>query len=95
MKSYFMDELHSIRAEIVTCKNKTKYPNSVDARVSELQNKIGILEAEHKLLKENSALIKRKSKHVVNPNYKVVSLNESKCEIQNHMVYDKYNGKKV
>ena len=24
MKSYFMDEVHSIRTEIVNCKNKTK-----------------------------------------------------------------------
>ena len=39
MKSYFMDELHSIRAEIVNCKNKTKDPTSVDVKVSELQSK--------------------------------------------------------
>ena len=44
MKSYFMDELHSIRAEIVNCKNKTKDPTSVDVKISELQSKIGILE---------------------------------------------------
>ena len=55
MRSYFMDELHSIRAEIVTCKNKTKDPASVDVKVSELQSKIGILEAEYKLLKESSS----------------------------------------
>ena len=53
MKSYFMDELHSIRAENVNCKNKTKDPTSVDVKVSELQNKIGILEAENKLLKDS------------------------------------------
>ena len=47
MKSYFMDELHSIRAEIVNCKNKTKDPTC------ELQSKVDILEAENKLLKEN------------------------------------------
>ena len=80
MKSYFMDELHSIRAEIVNCKNKIKDPTSVDVKVSELQSKIGILEAENKLLKENcpnkqkllevvlehnSVLIREESKHVV------------------------------
>ena len=53
MKSYFMDELRSIRTEIVNCKNKTKDPTSVDVKVSELQSKIGIFEAENKLLKEN------------------------------------------
>ena len=109
MKSYFMDELHSIRAEIVNCKNKTKDPTSVDVKVSELQSKIGILEAENKLLKEscsnkqkllevvlehNSVLIKEKSKHVVNPNDKQVSLNKSTCDSQNHMGLDKSNGKK-
>ena len=52
MKSYFMDELHSMRAEIVNCKNKTKDPTSVDVKVSELQSKIGILEAENKLLND-------------------------------------------
>ena len=36
MKSYFMDKLHSIRAQIVNCKNKTKDPTSVDVRVNEL-----------------------------------------------------------
>ena len=41
MKSYFMDELHSIRAEIVNCKNSTKDPTSVDMKVNELQSKIG------------------------------------------------------
>ena len=53
MKSYFMDELHSIRAEIVNCKNKTKDSTSFDVKVSEFQSKIGILEAENKLLKES------------------------------------------
>ena len=85
MKSYFMDELHSIRAEIVTCKNKARDPISVDVKVSKLQSKIGILEVENKLLKEscsnkqkllgvalehNFVLIKEKSKNVVNPNDK-------------------------
>ena len=51
MNSYFMDELHNIYAEIVSWENKTKDPTSVDVRVSELQSKIGILEAENKLLK--------------------------------------------
>ena len=83
MKSYFMDELHSIRAEIVNCKNSTKDPTSVDMKVNELQSKIGIPEAENKMLKgscsnkqklsevvleHNSVLIKEKSQHVVNPN---------------------------
>ena len=49
MKSYFVDELHSIRAEIVNCKSKTKDPTTVDVKVSELQNKIGVLEAKNKL----------------------------------------------
>ena len=53
MKSYFMDELRSIRTEIVNCKSKTKDPTSVDVKVSELQSKIGIFEVENKLLKEN------------------------------------------
>ena len=53
MKSYFMDELHGIRAEIVNYKNKTKDPTSVDVKVSELQSKTGILEAENILLKES------------------------------------------
>ena len=44
MKSYFMDELHDIRAKIVHCKNKTKDLTSIDVKVSELQSKIGILE---------------------------------------------------
>ena len=108
MKSYFMDELHRIRAEIVTCKNKTKDPTSVDVKVSELQSKIGILEAENNLLKESCSnkqkllgvvsehdfvLIKEKSKHV-NPNDKQVSLNKSTCNVKNHMSLDKSNGKK-
>ena len=78
MKPYFMYELHNIHAEIVNRKSKTKDPTFVDVKVSELQNKIGILEAEKKLLKEscsnkqkllevvfehNSALIREKSKH--------------------------------
>ena len=81
MKSHFTGELHSIIEEIVNCKNKTKDPTSVDVKVSELQSKIGILEAENKLLKENcpnkqkllevvlehnSVLIREESKHVVN-----------------------------
>ena len=85
MKCYFIDELHIIRAEIASCKNKTKDPTSVDVNVSELQSKIGILEAENKLLKEsssnkqkllevvlehNSVLIEEKSKHFVNPDDK-------------------------
>ena len=109
MKSYFMDELHSIRAEIVNCKNKTTDPTSVDVKVSELQSKIGILEAENKLLKERcsnkqkllevvfehkSVLIKEKSKHVVNPNDKKVSLNKSTCDTRNHMGLDNSIGKK-
>ena len=51
MKSYFMDEVHNKRAEIVNCKNKTKDPTSVDVKVGELQSKIGILEAENCLKK--------------------------------------------
>ena len=107
MKSSFMDELHSIRAEIVNCKNKTKDPIFVDVQVSEVQTKVGIVEAENKLLEEscsnkqkllevvyehNSVLIK--SKHVVNPNDKQVSLNKSTCDNRNHMGLDKSNGKK-
>ena len=95
MKSYFIDELHSIRAKTVNCKNKTKDPTSVDVKVGELQSKISILEVENKLLKENcsnkkkllevvlehnSILIKEKSKHIVNPNDKQVSLNKSTCD---------------
>ena len=38
MKSYFMDELHNIHAEIVSWKNKTKDPTSVDVKGSELQS---------------------------------------------------------
>ena len=53
MKSYFMDELRSKRAAVINCTNKTKDPISVDVKVSELQSKIGILEAEIKLLKES------------------------------------------
>ena len=104
-----MNELHSIRAEIVNCKNKPKDPTSVDMNVSELQGEIGVLEAENKLLKEscsnkrkllevviehNSVLIKEKSKHVVNLNNKQESLNKSTCDSQNYMGLDKFNGKK-
>ena len=61
-------------------------------KVSELQSKIATLETENKLLKEscsnkqklleavlehNSVLIKEKSKDVVNPNDKQVSLNKA------------------
>ena len=53
MKPYFMYELHNIHAEIVNLKSKTKDPTFVDVKVSELQNKIGILEAENKLLKDS------------------------------------------
>ena len=53
IKSYFMNEIHNLRAEIVNCKNKTKDPTSIDVKVSEVQSKIGILEAENKLLKES------------------------------------------
>ena len=53
IKSYFMNEIHNIRAEIINCKNKTKDPTSVDVKLSELQSKIGILEAANKLLKES------------------------------------------
>ena len=108
-KSYFIYELHSIHAEIVNCKNKTKNPTSVDVKVSELQSKTGILEAENKMLKEScsnkqkllevifeyhTVLIKEKSEHVVNPNDKQVILNKSTCDSQNHMGLDKSNGKK-
>ena len=41
-----------LHAEIVNCKNKAKDPTSVDVKVSELQSKVGILEAENKLLLE-------------------------------------------
>ena len=53
IKSYFRDELHSIHVEIVNCKNKTKDPTSVDVKVSELQSKIGIFEAENQVRKES------------------------------------------
>ena len=53
MKSYFVDELYSIRAKTVNCKNKTKDPTSVDVKASELQSKIGILETGNKVLKES------------------------------------------
>ena len=45
-----MVELHSICAEIITCNNKAKDPASVDLEVNGIQSKIGILEAENKLL---------------------------------------------
>ena len=35
MKSYFIDELHNICAEIDNCKNKTKDATSVDVKVSQ------------------------------------------------------------
>ena len=69
-------------------------------KVSELQSKIDILEAENKLLKEscsnkqnlleavlehNSVLIMEKAKHVVQPNDKQVNLNKSTCGSQSHM----------
>ena len=78
-------------------------------KVSELQSKIDILEAENKLLKEscsnkqnlleavlehNSALIMEKAKHVVQPNDKQVNLNKSTCGSQSHMGLDKSNEKK-
>ena len=100
MKSYF---LNSIPTEIVNCKSKTNDPTSV----CELQIKIGILEAENKLLQEscsnkqkllevvlehNSVLVREKSKHVVNPNDKPASLNKSTCDSQNHLGLDKSNG---
>ena len=106
MKSYF---LNGILAEIVNCKNKTNDPTSVDVKVSELQIKIGILEAENKLLKEsctnkekllevvlehNSVLVREKSNHVVNPNDKPASLYKSTCDCQNNLGLDKSNGKK-
>ena len=54
-------------------------------------NKQKLLEV---VLEHNSVLIKEKSKHVVNPNDKQVSLNKSTCDSQNHMGLDKSNGKK-
>ena len=87
-------------------KKEAKDPTSVDVKVSELQSKIATLETENKLLKEscsnkqklleavlehNSVLIKEKSKDVVNPNDKQVSLNKSTCDSQNHMGLDKSN----
>ena len=75
---------------------------------SDLQSNISILEVENKLLKEscsnkqkllevilehNSALIREKSKHALNPNDNPVSLNKSKCDSQNHMGLDTSNGK--
>ena len=109
MKSYFMDELHNIHAEIVSWKNKTKDPTSVDVKGSELQSKTGTREAENKMLKESysnkqkllevvlehsSGLIKENSKHMINPNDNPVSLNKSTFDSQNHMGLDKSNGKK-
>ena len=103
MKSYFMDELHSIHAEIVNCRNKTKDPTSADVKVSELQSKLGILEGESKLLKERCSN-KQKTLEVVleynsllikeSPNDKPVSLNKNRCDSQNRMGLDKFNGKK-
>ena len=109
-KSYFMDELHSIRVEIADCKNITKDPRFVDVKVSELESKIGILEAENKLLKEscsnkqillkvvlvhNSVLIEENSTHVVKPNDKLVSLSKSTCDSQNHTSLENSSGKKL
>ena len=69
-------------------------------KVSELQSKIDILEAENKLLKEscsnkqnlleavlehNSVLIMEKARHIVQPNDKQVSLDKSTCGSQSHM----------
>ena len=105
-----MDELHSIRVEIADCKNITKDPTFVDVKVSELESKIGILEAENKLLKEscsnkqkllkivlvhNSVLIEENSTHVVKPNDKLVSLNKSTCDSQNHTSLENSSGKKL
>ena len=78
-------------------------------KVSELQSKISILEAENKLFQEscsnkqkllevifehNSVLIREKSKDVVNPNDNLVSLNKNTCDSQNHMGFDKSHEKK-
>ena len=41
-----MEELHNIRAEIVSCKNKTKDATFVDVKVSELQSKTQIMALE-------------------------------------------------
>ena len=92
MKSYFMDKLHNIRAEIVKWKNKTKHPTSVDVKVSELQSKIDILETENILLlscsnkqkllevvlEHSSVLIKENPKHVINLMITPASLNIQK-----------------
>ena len=109
MKSYFMDELHSIRAGIVNCKSKTKDSNSVDVKVSEVQSIIVSTKAENKLLREScsnkhkllevvlehkSVLNKEKSKQVVDPNDRQANLNKSKSDSQKHMGLDKSNGKK-
>ena len=53
MKSYFMDELHNIRAGIFNFKIKTKDPTSVDVKVSEVRSIIISTKAENKLLKES------------------------------------------
>ena len=105
-----MDELHSIRVEIADCKNITKDPTFVDVKVSELESKIGILEAENKLLKEscsnkqkllkvvlvhNSVLIEENYKHVVKTNDKLVSFNKSTCDSQNHASLENSSGKKL
>ena len=59
VKSYFMDELHGIHAEIDNCKNNVKDPTSVDVKVSTLQSKIGILEAEKNYLKKVAQINKK------------------------------------
>ena len=49
-------------------------------------NKQKLLEVAHE---HNSVLIKEKSKHVINPIDKQVSLNTSTCDSQNHTSLDK------
>ena len=50
MKLYFMEKLHNICTEIVSCKNKTKNLASADVEISKLESKIGTAEMENKLL---------------------------------------------
>ena len=52
MKSYFMNESHSIHAKIDKCRNNAKVSTSVNVKVSTLQSKISILEAEKNYLKK-------------------------------------------
>ena len=59
MKSYFMVELHSIRAKIVICKNKPKDPTSVDVKVGELQSNIDILQSNIDILEAENKLFKQ------------------------------------